>query len=360
MIVNCEKCGKKYQISPEQIEGETTTFQCESCNSVITVSTQENRPSDNVSLTPPAPETETKKPAVSAPKKKGIGLRGKMLFLYFFVPICLIVIASFLYLNYMRSLSGLISSESLDVVTKMAEEAVAEKARSVAREVGIFLKTHPDLQKEDFYKDPAFMKIAVQHVGNTGYTIVVSRPTENEPSMIWAHPRKEFIGVDILTSKDTSETLRVEFERWKKVTAKDFELGKYYLGVDNREAYEFSVPIEGTIFNAVSTTYLDEFTLPMLGLENKAKEMTTIATRNVMIILAATALLVALLVIIYSYRLSGRLKNLSDAADRISVGDLDVEIMGIKARDEVGILANDLSRMQTSIRLAIKRLRERS
>jgi HAMP domain-containing protein len=357
MIVSCEKCGKKYQINPEQIQGETATFQCESCNSVITISTQENKPSDTASSTPPAPEPKTKKPAVSVPRKKGIGLRGKMLFLYFVVPICLIIAGSLYYLNHMKTLSRLISSESLDLITTMAEGTVAEKARAVAKEVGIYLKTHPDLQKEDFSNDPEFMKIAVQSVGNTGYTAVVSRPTENETSMIWAHPNKDLIGVDILMASD--ETLGVEFERWKKVTAKEFEFGKYYLGVDNREAYEFSVPIEGTIFNAVSTTYLDEFTLPMIELQKKATAMTERTTRNVMIILAATALLVALLVVIYSYRLSGRLKYLSDAADRISVGDLDMEITGIKSRDEIGVLANDLSRMQTSIRLAIKRLRER-
>jgi HAMP domain-containing protein len=348
MEIICEGCGKKYNIDPKKIKGETTTFQCTECNQKITVL--------NPTLNQGKKE-ETSEPSVPAPRKRWIGLRGKMLFLYFFVPICLIVASSLYYVNHMKSLSGLISGESRDLVTKMAEEAVAEKARAVAREVGIYLKDHPNLHKEDFQNDPEFMKIAIQSVGNTGYTIVVSRPTENEPSMIWAHPNKELIGVDMLMASD--ESLGVEFERWKKVTAKDFELGKYYLGVDNRERYEFSVPVEGTIFNAVSTTYLDEFTLPIAELQNKANAMTTRATRSVMIILAATALLIAILVVIYSYRLSGRLRYLSDAADRISIGDIDVEIMGSKSRDEIGELTQALGRMQTSIRLAIRRLRER-
>jgi HAMP domain-containing protein len=348
MEIICEGCGKKYNIDPKKIKGETTTFQCTECNQKITVL----NPTLNTGK-----KEETSEPSVPAPRKRWIGLRGKMLFLYFFVPICLIVASSLYYVNHMKSLSGLISGESRDLVTKMAEEAVAEKARAVAREVGIYLKDHPNLHKEDFQNDPEFMKIAIQSVGNTGYTIVVSRPTENEPSMIWAHPNKELIGVDMLMASD--ESLGVEFERWKKVTAKDFELGKYYLGVDNRERYEFSVPVEGTIFNAVSTTYLDEFTLPIAELQNKANAMTTRATRSVMIILAATALLIAILVVIYSYRLSGRLRYLSDAADRISIGDIDVEIMGSKSRDEIGELTQALGRMQTSIRLAIRRLRER-
>jgi predicted Zn finger-like uncharacterized protein len=349
MEITCEGCGKKYKIDPKKITGATSTFQCTECNQKITVLN-------------PTQDSGTKKgkaePSVTAPRRRWLGLRGKMLFLYFFVPICLIIAGSLYYLNNMKTLSREISGESLDLVTNMAEEAVAEKARAVAKEVAIYLQTHPNLQKEDFYNDPEFMKIAVQSVGNTGYTLLVSRATEDEPSMIWAHPNKELIGVDMLMAS-VEANLGMELERWKKVTAKEFEFGKYFLGVDNREAYEFSVPIEGTIFNAVSTTYLDEFTLPMNELQKKATAITDRTTRNVIIILIATALLVAILVIVYSYRLSGRLRYLSSAADRISVGDLDMEITGIKSRDEIGVLANDLSRMQTSIRLAIQRLRER-
>jgi methyl-accepting chemotaxis protein len=348
MEITCEGCGKKYQIDPKDIQGDATTFQCTDCNQKITVFKQTDKPSKT---------KEQGEPSVIAPHRRLVGLRAKMLFLYFFIPICLIVAASLYYLNHMNTLSALMSGESDELITKMAEEAVAEKARAVAREVGLYLQTHPNLRKEDFHKDPALMKVAVQHVGNTGYTILVSRATEEEPSMMWAHPNKEFIGVDILRA--TAETLGLEYERWQKVTAKEFEFGQYYLGVDERERYEFSVPIEGTIFNAVATTYLDEFTLPMVELKSTADTMTERATRNVMIILIVTAVLVALLVIIYSYRLSGRLRYLSDAADRISIGDLDVEIGEGKSRDEIGELTHALKRMQASIRLAIQRLRER-
>jgi HAMP domain-containing protein len=50
---------------------------------------------------------------------------------------------------------------------------------------------------------------------------------------------------------------------------------------------------------------------------------------------------------------------LTSVADRISVGDLDVSVTGIKSRDEIGDLALAIKRMQESIRLAIKRMRER-
>jgi HAMP domain-containing protein len=45
-------------------------------------------------------------------------------------------------------------------------------------------------------------------------------------------------------------------------------------------------------------------------------------------------------------------------AERISVGEMDAEIK-IKSRDEIGDLAEAISRMQESIRLSIERLRRR-
>jgi HAMP domain-containing protein len=83
-------------------------------------------------------------------------------------------------------------------------------------------------------------------------------------------------------------------------------------------------------------------------------------TRNVVIgILGGTLILIGFIVAFYAYRLTARIKYLTDITDRISVGDLDAEITGIKSRDEIGELANAIGRMQESIRLAIKRLRER-
>jgi HAMP domain-containing protein len=61
---------------------------------------------------------------------------------------------------------------------------------------------------------------------------------------------------------------------------------------------------------------------------------------------------------IYGYRLSKNIGKLTDAADRISVGELDV-VIEIKSSDEIGALAEAISRMQDSLRFSIERLRRR-
>ncbi len=295
------------------------------------------------------------------PRKRLFGLRFKMFFLFFFVPIVLIIAAGLVYMNYMQTLSGLITKESSQLVTKMAEEAIAEKGRSVAKEVERYLLSHPDLKKEDYIHDPVLKSIGIQKVGQTGYTCLVSKVLETEPSCLWLHPKEELVGKDIVLAM--RKTLGDGYERWFKIQDIAFRTGKesdgYYMWFDKREKYMVMVPVAGTNFFIPSTTYIDEFTLPMTELQARANQLTARATRTVMIVLAATAVLIALIVIIYSYRLSGRLKSLSDAADRISLGNIDGEIKEIKSKDEIEDLSDSFGRMQASIRLAIKRLRER-
>jgi HAMP domain-containing protein len=69
-------------------------------------------------------------------------------------------------------------------------------------------------------------------------------------------------------------------------------------------------------------------------------------------------LFVGIIVSFYGYRLAGRIKSLTEVADRISVGELDAEIK-TKSDDEIGDLAEAISRMQESVRLSIERLRKR-
>jgi nitrogen fixation/metabolism regulation signal transduction histidine kinase len=52
------------------------------------------------------------------------------------------------------------------------------------------------------------------------------------------------------------------------------------------------------------------------------------------------------------------IKRLTDAAERISVGELDMEIE-ITSNDEIAALGRAVVRMQDSIRLSIERFRQR-
>lgn len=373
MIVTCEECGKKYKLDPSKIKGKQATATCTSCLCKIRVYHPEHQFEESLHAILPTgsgssdrgsgggnnPEDKRSKSRDlhrAAAGQRFFGLRGKIFLLFFIVPIVLIIIAGYLFLGQLNSLSSIISDESIKVVTQMAEQIIIDKGHSVAREVKNYLREHPYLAKEDFNTTPGFVEIAMQKVGETGYTLLVERETPSQPEYMWVHPNEKLIGIDITGAM--KERLGDKWERWDKIRSKPWETKGYYLWFDNREKYCAGIPIEGTPFNIVSSTYIDEFTKPMIELQKKATSITTSTQRFVLLIICGTTLLVALITLFYGHRLTKKIRSLTNITDRISVGEMDVDII-IKDKDELGDLAQAISRMQDSIRLSIDRLRRR-
>ena len=379
MIVICEECRKKYDIDPAQIKGREAKAKCKSCGHVITVTKKEVIPSAAPPLkgkeVPPRrkePETRAPEPSEEAPdttpaksrsaSKKGFGLRPKIFALFFFIPIALMIGAGSFYLWALQDLSSLITKESSKAVTYLGEAIIAEKARSVADQVRLYLVSRPNMARQDFGADQEFQKVAVQKVGLTGYTALQSVPDEKGIWRNWAHTNPKIVGLDMSTLKGP---MGQNFDGFWKVfsNGKDGKESRgYYTWQEKdgsfRDKYMVCAPVKGTPYYVAATTYLDEFTKPVKDMEDRANEITK-GTRNmVFMIVAVTLLLVGLVVLLYGQRLTSRIRSLTDVAERISVGDMDAEI-SIKSKDEIGDLAEAINRMQESIRLSIERLRRR-
>ncbi|MFP4573127.1 MAG: HAMP domain-containing protein, partial [Desulfobacterales bacterium] len=137
---------------------------------------------------------------------------------------------------------------------------------------------------------------------------------------------------------------------WKDT---DGKLREKYMAIAPIELGEDSPPL-----SVLATAYMDEFTQKTEGLRKDAEQMAT-NTRDINLgILGGAIVIIGLCIIIYGYRLSRSIQYLTEAADRISVGDLEAEIE-IRSKDEIGSLADAISRMQDSLRFSIERLRRR-
>jgi HAMP domain-containing protein len=379
MIVICEECGKKYQVDPSRIKGASAKAKCKACGSMMSISKPENEPgkrqpparySEQVPATigqektpePEKREEEPKEVASVSKEKWTLGLRAKIFLLFFVLPIVLIIAAGLLYLQQLNALSSLITGESSKMVTQLGEQIIAEKARSVASQVRLFLLNHPDLEKEEFNKDEAFREIAVQKVGLTGYTALHAVPDTNGIWRNWGHTNPNIVGIDMSTLKGP---LGVNFHGFWGV----FSAGKdgkessgYYTWQEKdgsfRDKYMVCSPVVGTPYYIAATTYLDEFTKPVQEMEAKAAAISTKTRNTVFGILLGTLILIGLVVALYGRLLTSRIRSLTDVAERISVGDMDAEIR-IDSKDELGDLAEAVGRMQESIRLSIERLRRR-
>ena len=382
MIVICEDCGRKYRIDPERIKGKAAKFRCKACNHIITVTKPQPKPAqtepppfieadgeaeDQQAATPPRPEKPAKKSRRSLRipsllKTGRIGLGAKMMLLFCILPILLFAASGWLFSRQMDHLSGLITSESKRIVSKMAEEKMADIARSTAMQVKLFLLAQPGLRKQNFERNVSFKRLAVQKVGMTGYTALYELPGPDGVWRTWSHPNKKIIGIDMRKLK---KPLGASFPGfWKVYTGVKGgrESKGYYSWRDKdgrfRDKFMVCTPIDGTPYVVAATTYLEEFTQDLARLTSRSAQLTADTRSTVSLILAITLLLIAVIVSLYGYRLASRIKALTNVADRISIGELDANIP-TGSKDEIGELGEAIARMQDSIRLSIERLRRR-
>ena len=384
MIVICEECGKKYRIDASKIKGNAARFKCRVCTHMIMVSKpQPDSPAENVAdfsaiatdvdtakKKEPEPETEIKldrsaegQTQLRPDRKTGFfNLRAKMLLLFLFIPLLLMTGVSFLYLWQLEQMSTLLTKESTKIVNQMAEDKIADLSTAVAIQCRLYLLAHPELKKEDFMNDMGFKTLAVQKVGLTGYTALYEMPDPNSVWRTWAHVNPKIISIDMSKLKKPLGRNFPGF--WKIYTG--VKGGKrsqgYYTWQDKdgkfRDKFMVCTPVAGTPFVVAATTYLDEFTGPVKLMETRAEILTEKTRLITWAILGGTLLLIGIIVFIYGQRLTGKIKSLTDVAERISIGDLGIEVE-TRSKDEIGELAEAISRMQDSIRLSIERLRRR-
>ena len=403
MEITCEHCTKKYRIDETKMKGDHARLKCANCDGIIVVENphfQEPAPEssaifggdgsanfgDSFSVGQGVPPdthtdrttyTDAKEPATPSAQKplsdrktklaardkqKGLGLKGQ-LFLYLFVPFLVIFIAAIVASGWqLNTFINSIGNESSVMVTKLAENIISDNARGVAKQVRLFLDSHPSLTKENFQNNEELLKIALQKVGETGYACIYAIDDDKRASL-WAHPNEKLIGKDLLGV--TKKPLGKDYPRFKRIIDATMNGGEgqgYYLWQDAsgqlREKFMVCTPVSNSNLFVASTTYIDEFTLPsrqLLKRIDSHKDRALLVNTGMMVLLLA---LVALLVFVYGSNLTKRITNLSQIVDRISLGELEIEIE-TKIKDEIGHLAEAISRMQDSLRISIERLRKR-
>ncbi len=354
----CQSCGKSHQIRTENIRGQKAKLRCTDCNSVTSISIPDTKALD---VDAGAPTENRPSQDTKGDRQKGIGLRTKMAFLFVVIPILLVAGSGLIHLNQMDRLSTVLTQESTDILEKMAREIIMDKARTVAVQCGNYLDSNPHLKREDFLNDSVFASIAMQKVGKTGYTCLYSIPDETGSSSLWVHPNRNIIGIDL--PKAMRKPLGDRYSDWFKVYQGAYwgreSMGKY-LWKDKdgqyREKFMVCTPIKNSPNIVASTTYMDEFTKDVTVMRRQAEEITGRSRTIAFAVIAATLLVLAVTVTLFSTKLSKRIRTLTSLAERISLGELDTRVKD-GAKDEIGQLASAVERMRNSIRISMKRLR---
>ena len=261
--------------------------------------------------------------------------------------------------NSVRELGEASVKQSMISLNRLGELIIQEKADSVARQIEIYLESHPGLSGASLLNDARLQEITVQRVGETGYTAV-----HNNQGINYFHVNPKIVGTDLHKLAD-------KLPDFVKLMHKGLRgpVGGYYdwKDVDGkvRSKYMFTTPVEGTNLVVAATTYIDEFGKPATAILGKMNQMEGIYaaqySKKVALFLVIVLLdLAVLLGVVYLYSTSvvRPIRRLSDVADRISMGDLEATV-AVEGKDEVAKLARSIERMRTSVKTAIERLESR-
>ena len=261
-------------------------------------------------------------------------------------------------LNSLSELGSASLKESTASLNKLGEKMIQEKAQDVARQIEIYMKSHNQKSIAALANDSRLKEIAVQKVGETGYTAV-----HNNRGINYFHVNPQIVGTDL-------HALGNKLPDFVKILDAGLEkpANGYYDWRDAdgkvRPKYMFTTPVEGTNAVVAATTYIDEFSKPAKTIIEKMNLMqqtysTQYHKRIMFFLLIVTIELVVLLAVIYLYSSSivRPIRHLSDVADKISMGDLRATV-DVKAKGEVLVLAQSIKRMQVSVRAAIERLQK--
>jgi HAMP domain-containing protein/DNA-directed RNA polymerase subunit RPC12/RpoP len=113
--------------------------------------------------------------------------------------------------------------------------------------------------------------------------------------------------------------------------------------------------VEERVPGASAAASVEEPNGPVIRIQDGIAAVTQEARITAVLILGGAFLAVVLVVLVCGLRLAGRVRALSDAAARISTGDLAAEVE-TGSRDEIGILAEAVTRLRENLRLSRERM----
>ncbi len=261
------------------------------------------------------------------------------------LPLALI---GFIGLSQMQTMSRETIAQSTSAMKKLGEDAIQQKAFDVARQVELYLEAHPDLltDRARMMADTELAKIAVQPVGETGYTAVY-----DSTGVTLFHSNPAMVGLDMKTLSGKLPAFWAIFS----ASLDGSVVGSYYDWVDPdgsvRQKYMQCVPVPGTQLHVAATTYIDEFYRPIQTSEAQAGLIFAKSRSQLLVSLLAVALVAIGLAIWFSSAISrpiGSLVNGFRAVEKDAYDSIRLDGV-VERKDEFGWMARVFIQMAKQV-----------
>ncbi len=284
-------------------------------------------------------------------------LRTKLVVSFVLVATLPLFIGSTWSLLVLQKTSKVATEHAEGALIEQGEAAISAQAVAVARQIEIYLDTHPEIDMADIAaleSNTELAEIAVQSVGQTGYTAVFDKD-----GVTHFHVNPKNIGLDMSTLADKLPEFWAIFAASLDGSPSD----GYYDWEDEdgkiRSKYMYIVPVGETPLRVAATTYIDEFYQPVFGLRS---ELTNIQKMTFIQILLFAGIVVAVGsggAYVFGRQLGRPIYLISEAAARAATGDMrPIELEG--RSDEIGVLARAYNEMIVKTRDLVDLLERRT
>jgi len=251
-------------------------------------------------------------------------------------------------------------SQSSTLLTKIGEASIRQKAYDIAAQLDLTLQSHPYMTLSDLRRDAKFRSVAVQGIGDRGYTGL----HETDTGVIRFHRDRE---VENTGTRAFERTLPAY---WRIIEAGHGgkPSGGYFNWTEpdgtTTQKYMYVVPLsqrtaDGKRLSVFVTTYLDEFTKPLREAraiqEKTARNLISTTSYllgsfrdNGLLFMGIGILLVSFVALAIGMYFSRGISRLSEATKRVNEGDFEVSVEPVLS-GEIKTLMEDFNRMVTRL-----------
>jgi len=349
MFVNCEECGKRYTIDENKITGENARFKCKACGNIIKIAKPQPQVEPEPMIDDFAPSLSTtkinakleeagqkaeyaelerrsaeRKPKTLLTKKGGLSIGAKLLIMFLSFVVVLGSALIFTYLKYVPPLM----TEQINLRTYSVSSAFSNAVLQP-----LLLRNYLEINNnaEVISKLPGVAYATV--LNNKG--IVVSGLFGDLQRF-----SPDFIAMIKKEGFPKNLSLQNRIPSGAKKSEANLTAG-------GQKIYDVGVSVGNTGGEAHVGLFTEDV--------EKAAHRTIMP---LLVILAVMAILGGLGIIFLTRTISNPIKLLTEAAERISLGEIDIAI-NVKGSGEIAELAASLERMRFSIKTAIERLRRK-
>ncbi|HEX75345.1 MAG TPA: GAF domain-containing protein [Dehalococcoidia bacterium] len=296
--------------------------------------------------------------------KVTFGIRSKILAVFLALSLVSLGAISFLALRNIAEMGYLVKESSVSMIETIEHESIValedlgrrmiyRKAAHIAKEIQLFIQYNPDLDISELKENEELRKIAVQSVGQTGYTMVY-----DWSYTVYFDADPKLVGANLHGIAGEPVYFWSILER-----SIGGEASGYYDWEDEegniRTKYMYCVPVGGTELVVAATTYIDEFSAPaqetkdtiasaVLATSQYIDEQMEEAQLTFIIIIIGVVVIASGVILLLSRAITRPILALTRGAEVVGKGELDYSIE-VDTGDEIQRLAEQFNTMASAL-----------